>query len=299
MRVITYNIHKWRTRHDQPNCRLLADLLKKANADVIGLNEVLHPYPTESGAALSCLADELGMSVAFGAREPRRQLGTSSTGGSGDALLSRFPFVSTAWTPVLPIPGKKDRGFLEAKLDLGNGQTVLVVSLHLDHTDERARQSQFTDLLVWYELAGRRPDLIIGDCNCIHPREYEDCPEAFRALSTHAIARHLANGSDGPQLTRQIEQVGYVDALIQKGVLGQQTLIREGESVRLDYIWLRADWAPFLTNAGIVEEPVGHEASDHRPVFADFGRSGRQHGEPNAADVTMNVKPRQMDDGTA
>jgi endonuclease/exonuclease/phosphatase family metal-dependent hydrolase len=179
---------------------------------------------------------------------------------------------------VLPIPGKKARGFLEAKLDLGNGETVLEVSLHLDHTDERARQSQFTDLLVWYELAGRRPDLILGDCNCLHPREYEGRPEAVRALSTQAIARHLTNGSDGPQLARQIEQAGYVDALIQKGILGQRTMIRAGEPVRLDYIWLRADWAPFLTNAGIVEEPVGHEASDHRPVFADFGSVGSPAG---------------------
>jgi endonuclease/exonuclease/phosphatase family metal-dependent hydrolase len=269
VRIITYNIHKWRTSDDQPNFRLLVDLLKRANADVIGLNEVLHPYPTETGPALSRLAEELGMSVAFGAREPRRQLGTSATGGSGDALLSRFPLVSTVWTPLLPIPGKKQRGFLEVRLP-GAGQTWTVAILHLDHTDERARQSQFSDLVAWYELAGRRPDLIIGDCNCIHPREYEDRPEAFLALSTHPIARHLTNGPDGPQLTRQIEQAGYVDALIQKGTLGQGTMIGAGEPVRLDYIWLRADWAHLLTHARVVEEPVGQEASDHRPVLADF-----------------------------
>jgi endonuclease/exonuclease/phosphatase family metal-dependent hydrolase len=285
VRVITFNIHKWRTSDDQPNFRLLVDLLKRVNADVIGLNEVLHPFPTETSAALSCLADELGMYVAFGAPEPRRQLDPTSTGGSGDALLSRFPFVSTAWAPLLPIPDKKQRGFLEVRLALGAGQTCTVVSLHLDHTDERARQGQFSDLLAWYHLAGRRPDLIVGDCNCIHPREYEDRPDAFRALSSDSIARHLTNGSDGPQLTRQIEQAGYVDALIQKGVLGQGTMIRAGEPVRLDYIWLRADWAHSLTHAEIVEEPVGQEASDHRPVVAEFeflessaGRRGKGSG---------------------
>jgi endonuclease/exonuclease/phosphatase family metal-dependent hydrolase len=282
VRIITYNIHKWRTIRDQTNLVLLVDLLKRVDADVIGLNEVLHPLPAETGSALSWLADELGMYFAFAAREPRRRLGHSSTGSSGDALLSRFPFVSVGWGLFSPIPEKKQRGFLEARLDLGVGQTCTVVSIHLDHTEERARQSQFSDLLAWYEQADRRPDLIIGDCNCVHPREYEHRPEAFMALSTHPVAGHLANGPDGPQLTSQIEQAGYVDALIHKGDLGRGTFIPALELVRLDYIWLRSDWTCRLTRAGIVEEPDGQEASDHRPVVAELefpessaGRTGR------------------------
>ena len=179
-------------------------------------------------------------------------------------------------------PGKEATQFLEARLDLGVGQTCTVVSIHLDHTEERTRQSQFSDLLAWYEQAGGRPDLIIGDCNCVHPRDYECRPEAFVALSTHPVAGHLANGSDGPQLTSQIERAGYVDALIQKGVLGRGTFIPAREPVRLDYIWLRSDWTCRLTRAGIVEEPDGQEASDHRPVVAELefpessaGRTGR------------------------
>jgi endonuclease/exonuclease/phosphatase family metal-dependent hydrolase len=170
----------------------------------------------------------------------------------------------------LSIPDKKQRGFLEARLALGAGQTCTIVNLHLDHTDERARQAQFSDLIAWYDLAGRRPDLIVGDCNCIHPREYDGRPEALRALSTCPAAHHLANDPDGPQLAHQVEEVGYVDALIQKGPLGQGTMIRAEEPVRLDYIWLRADWVHRLTHAGIVEEPAGQEASDHRPVVAEI-----------------------------
>jgi endonuclease/exonuclease/phosphatase family metal-dependent hydrolase len=89
-------------------------------------------------------------------------------------------------------------------------------------------------------------------------------------LSRHPVAGHLANNPDGPQLTHQIEQAGYVDALIQKGVLGRGTLIPAQEPVRLDYIWLRSDWACRLTHAGIIEEPDGQEASDHRPVVAEL-----------------------------
>jgi endonuclease/exonuclease/phosphatase family metal-dependent hydrolase len=270
VRVVTYNIHKWRTIHDRPNFAMLVELLGGVDADVIGLNEVLHPVPTEAGAALSRLADELGMYVAFAAREPRRRLGNASTGGSGNALLSRFPFTSVGWGLFSPIPDKKQRGFLEGRLDLGLGQACTVVSIHLDHTEERARQSQFSDLLAWFEQAGGRPDLILGDCNCVHPREYEGRPEALVALGAHPAAGHLANGPDGPQLTRQIEEAGYADALIQRGVLGRGTFIPAREPVRLDYIWLRSDWACRLTHAGVVEEPPGQEASDHRPVVAEL-----------------------------
>jgi endonuclease/exonuclease/phosphatase family metal-dependent hydrolase len=261
---------QWRTIGDQPNFSLLADLLKGIDADVIGLNEVLHPVSTPAGTALSWLADELGMYFAFAAREPRRRLGPCSTGGSGDALLSRFPLVSVAWGRLAPIPEKKHRGFLEVRLDPGIGRTCTVVCIHLDHTDERTRQSQFGDLLAWYEQAGGRPHLIVGDCNRVHPREYERRPEALAALSTHPVAAHLANNPDGPQLTRQIEQAGYLDALIQRGVLGRGTFIPAWEPIRLDYIWLRSDWACHLTHAGIVEEPAGQEASDHRPVLAEL-----------------------------
>ena len=73
--------------------------------------------------------------------------------------------------------------------------------------------------------AGGRPHLIVGDCNCVHPQEYERRPEAFAALGTHPVAAHLANNPDGPQLTRQIEQAGHLDALIQRGALGRGTFI--------------------------------------------------------------------------
>jgi endonuclease/exonuclease/phosphatase family metal-dependent hydrolase len=270
VRVLTYNIHKWRTIHDRPNFTPVADLLKGVAADVIGLNEVLHPAPAGSGVALSWLADELRMYVAFAAREPRRQLGGSSPGAGGDALLSRFPFVSVACGLFSPIPGKKQRGFLEAKLELGGGRTCTVVNTHLDHTEERARQSQFGDLLAWYGQAERLPDLILGDCNCVHPREYECRPEALAALSAHPVAAHLANGPDGPQLAGQIERAGYVDAVLVKGPLGRGTFIPAQEPVRLDYIWVRSGGAFHLTGAWIVEEPAGQEASDHRPVVTEL-----------------------------
>ncbi len=270
MRVVTYNIHKWQTIGDEPNFGLVASLLKGIGADVIGLNEVLHPRRAPAGAALSWLAGELGMSFAFSAREPKRLPGHSATVASGDAVLSRFPFASVETGLFAPVPEKKQRRFLEARLDLGNGRTCRVAVIHLDHTDERTRLTQVGDLFAWCRQAGGRPDLIIGDCNCIHPGEYEHRPHALHALSQHPVARHLTNGKAGPLVASALEQAGYVDALIHKGIRGGGTFVPAREPVRLDYIWLRSDWARCVTHAGIVDEPAGAEASDHRPVVADF-----------------------------
>ncbi|HEY8506208.1 MAG TPA: endonuclease/exonuclease/phosphatase family protein, partial [Gemmataceae bacterium] len=78
MRVLTYNIHGWRTTDDRPNLSLVAELLERAQVDVVGLNEVYHPYPAESGAALGWLAGRLGMSYAFAACESRKLPGAGT-----------------------------------------------------------------------------------------------------------------------------------------------------------------------------------------------------------------------------
>jgi endonuclease/exonuclease/phosphatase family metal-dependent hydrolase len=274
MRVLTFNIHKWRTMQDRPNLILLVDLFQAVKADVICLNEVLHPLPTSNGPALSWLADELGMTVTFGARQPKERSGDVTTGGSGNALLSRFPIKAVAWGLFSAIPETKQRGFLEVRLDVGMGRLCTVVGTHFDHTEERARLLQFADVVAWCQECGRWPDLILGDCNCIHPQDYEGRPTALAAVRMHPVAKHLANLPQGPQLAGRIEQAGYVDALIARGVLGGGTFLPAREPVRLDYIWLRSASAFHLTDAWIIQEPIGKEASDHRPVVADLQFDG-------------------------
>ena len=271
MRVLSYNIHGWLTAHGRTNLGLLVELLERTEADVIGLNEAYHPTPTESGAALSWLAEQLGMRVAFAAKRARGSTGDITPGAFGNALLSRFPFASVFSGLYSPLEGRRPRGFLETRLEVGGGRIVSVVVTHLDPYDEHARQAQFTELLAWFDQDGRRPDLILGDFNCLNPRDYGSTAEGLAAWSRFPEeARHLANGPDGPQLARQIEQAGYTDTGAQRGRGGRGTFIPAQIPVRLDYIWLRSDARARLDDAGIVEEPDGQEASDHRPVIAEL-----------------------------
>src|SRR5262245_25873992 len=127
MRVLCYNVHGWRTIRGQMNLELLVDLLRRAGADVIGLNEAYHPVPTASGPALSWLAEQLGMRVAFAAKRACGYPGDITSGASGNALLSRFPFASVFSGLYTPLEGKRPRGFLQGRIEVASGRTLSVV----------------------------------------------------------------------------------------------------------------------------------------------------------------------------
>ncbi|MCX7669215.1 MAG: endonuclease/exonuclease/phosphatase family protein, partial [Anaerolineae bacterium] len=68
MRVLTYNIHGWRSSAPEGTLNLdaLAQVIGEARADLVGLNEVFHPHPAGATTALAALALQLGMYWAFG-----------------------------------------------------------------------------------------------------------------------------------------------------------------------------------------------------------------------------------------
>jgi endonuclease/exonuclease/phosphatase family metal-dependent hydrolase len=68
MRILTYNIHGWRTADGAPNHDAIGDVLQAIGADIIGLNEVFYPRAAGSGPrpALEALAERLGMHFVFG-----------------------------------------------------------------------------------------------------------------------------------------------------------------------------------------------------------------------------------------
>ena len=43
MRLLTYNIHGWRTTGGHPNLNAVSALIDQTQADIIGLNEVFYP----------------------------------------------------------------------------------------------------------------------------------------------------------------------------------------------------------------------------------------------------------------
>jgi endonuclease/exonuclease/phosphatase family metal-dependent hydrolase len=284
MRVMTYNIHGWRTSDGRPNLDAIAELIAEIGADVVGLNEVFYPRvvnsataPTDTRPALVQLAERLQMFYLFGPclRYPAQD--DLPDDAYGNALLSRFPILAGAAHHLTHIEGKEQRGLLEARLQLPNGTPFTCYVTHLDHTSEAARLVQLRALRTWTVRDRNRPHLVMGDFNAISLWDFAGREEQLVGLSHHPKGSHLSGdeegtqGTNGPQVVAQMEKAGYVDLYRRVGVPGQQTFIPETTfPIRIDSLFANAALAPTLHDCMIWHEAPGAEASDHRPVVADF-----------------------------
>lgn len=268
MRVLTYNIHGWLTKTGLPNLDAVTEVIAATNADIVGLNEVFYPRVIEGASepALEALASRLGMSFVFGPcmRWPAQD--DMPADAYGNALLSRWPILASAAHHLTPVPDKEQRGLLEARIQLPTGKPFTVYVTHLDHTDEEARLIQLRALRTWTVRDRNRPHLVMGDFNAISPWDVAAQSGAAEATNQEA-AQSL-------KVVPQMEKAGYVDAYARLGKPGQSSFLGpEYLPLRIDYIFLSEALAPALVSAEIWQEPPGQEASDHRPVLAEFDLS--------------------------
>lgn len=274
MRIVTFNIHGWRTKAgDSNNFGRVVRVLSEIQPDIVGLNEVFHPGPQGpdgSDSPLSALAEKLGMEVVFGPcmRWPAtRSLPERSY---GNALLSRWPILASAAHHLADAPDKEQRGLLEARVLLPQGVPFTVYVTHLDHTDENARLVQLRSLHAWTVRDRNRPHIVMGDFNAVSPWDFADRPSDLEQLAAeHPRSGYLLEDG-GMKVIPQMEKAGYVDAMRAAGLAQQGTFLTASVPLRIDYVFLSEGLAPALHSAQVWMEPSGAEASDHRPVIVDL-----------------------------
>ncbi len=284
MRILTFNIHGWRTADGAPNWQQVANVIRASGADLIGLNEVYHPLADPStgsghrpespnshsaGPLLDRIANELGMHAVFGPCLRWPATDTMPEKSYGNGLLSRWPIIASAAHHLTPVPEKEQRGLLEGRILLPDGRTFTVYVTHLDHTDEAARLIQLRALRAWTVRDRNRPHVVMGDFNAVSPWDFVQRQNDLRRL----VAEHPPSGpllaEKGMQVIPQMEKAGYVDALRAVGETGQGTFIRAAAPLRIDYIFLSQPLASALRSVQVWQEEAGREASDHRPVLAE------------------------------
>lgn len=276
VRLLTFNIHGWRTQHGEPNITGVADLLTATKADIICLNEVFHPQRMSGGqvptgqTALAYVAEKLGMHYVFGPCLRWPATDTLPEHSYGNALLSRWPIIASAAHHLTPVEGKEQRGLLEGRILLPDQRTFTVYVTHIDHTDEGARLIQLRAIRTWTVRDRNRPHVLAGDFNAISPWDYEARPDVFAALSQHPKGSNMVDHGKGPQVIPALEKAGYSDAMRLCGEPGQQTYIPAEDSVRIDYVWASEPLAASLLSASVWYEPTGEEVSDHRPVLVEI-----------------------------
>lgn len=158
LRLATFNI--WHDREDWPSrLPLIVETLRAADADVIGLQEVLEDAATGLPNQADTIAAALGgYAVRFTSTDaegsPRRY---------GNAILSRLPILRTDTKTLEPLDDW--RTAVRVVVDFG-GRPIDVVNTHFHHTAEGAsiRARQATDLLAWIG-DGPTPAVVMGDFN--------------------------------------------------------------------------------------------------------------------------------------
>ena len=173
VKALTYNIHGWLTPDNELNLDLAAEVIASSGADLIGLNEVFHPYPTADGPALEALARKLGMAYAFGptiAADPQQRGGLPY----GNALLSRWPILAYAAHHLPPMTDYGQRGLLEARVAPPNAAPFTVYVIHLDHRFEDLRVQEWAAAMTWLGRDRSRPHLLMGDFNALSPADFAE-----------------------------------------------------------------------------------------------------------------------------
>lgn len=263
VKVLTYNIHGWQTPTGQSNIDLVAEVIASSKADLVGLNEVLHPMSTPHGPALAVLARRLGMHFAFGPTVAASLQPDHPP--YGNALLSRWPILAFAAHHLAPMTSYGKRGLLEVRVLLPDGRPFTVYVTHLDHRSEAVRLEQWAAAYTWLSRDRTRPHLLIGDLNALSESDYPT-PDVLSQLMAYQADR----GWPAPsfELMAQVLKAGYVDPLA--ACNGQApTYPAHAPERRIDYILLPRAWAARLGSCGRILSPEAQTASDHLPVYAE------------------------------
>lgn len=250
VRLMTYNIHRWAGRDQRLDLDRLASVIRAAGADVVGLNEVLHPVTDgrRSYAPLAELAERLGMFYAFGP-SGWVDCGPGWRGPVGNAVLSRYPLTGVANTLLPRLPSTKQRSLLGATLASGPVQGLTAFVTHLDHAFEGTRLLQMEGVLQ--RIARNAPHFLVGDFNT----------PGFIGPTTRRLL---------PPVLRMLRRAGYEDAFHAVGQGHGRTFPAHSPLVRIDFLFMPNRWSHGLRAAQALSWHVTQDASDHRPLLVEW-----------------------------
>ncbi|AUS09903.1 endonuclease [Laceyella sacchari] len=228
LKVMLLNMHHGRGCDGRWDMERVLHVLRTANADVIGLNEVDRCFSRRSCYLDQAhwLAQRLGMHHLFGKAQtlgPDRQF--------GNAILSRLPILASQ-NHLFRSRIAENRSLLEAKLKF-HGRAIKVYLSHLPLNPWLHRKQ--TDFILHRVTQETHPVILMGDWN-MRPDS-----AAWRKLSSHLTDISRARGKK-PLLTYPAPHPRW----------------------QLDYIFVSPEWRVIQAE---VSTPLP-QASDHLPLIA-------------------------------
>jgi len=155
-RVGVFNIHGGRGRDRVRDIGRVADCLRDADLDVVGLCEVHGHWRRSPGNQAEELGDLLGMAAVFAPTEQRYW-----HDHFGNGLLTRVKLDGVHRIPLTCTQGKKYRNAVLTHFRVG-GTTVHFLTVHIDRVQDRKRQLRSVFALF---QSLQTPAVLVGDLN--------------------------------------------------------------------------------------------------------------------------------------
>lgn len=153
VKVVSWNIWFGKHYHD------IIKHLKRAEADIIGLQEVIQDLDGKHNTAEN-IAKELGYHWKY--QETTQVELEGKTVSWGNAVLSKYPITNTH-LHELP-EGENKKTALETTIDI-DGKTLKVVSTHLLHTHQQPSELQDKQAQKVVEIMPSEKAIVMGDFN--------------------------------------------------------------------------------------------------------------------------------------
>jgi endonuclease/exonuclease/phosphatase family metal-dependent hydrolase len=239
IRAVSYNIHYGQGNDGKYNLERLAEVIKAAQPDLVGLQEV-DVGVERSGRVHQArrLGALTGMQVRYGPTQHYQG------GLYGNAVLTKLPILDVhiqplPYTEATPELVTYPRGAIAVTVRGPDGNPLRFISTHFQHNvaEDRLAQAQAINR---HFAEDEIPTILAGDMNALPDSE----PIA-------ELLKKWTNVTDDPPAP---------------------TAPSQNPRSRIDYIFSRPAAAFRLIEASVVDEPM---ASDHRPVLAVLELSGQ------------------------
>ncbi len=243
LRVVTYNVERGQ------NVAGLATWFEKdaelRQADLVMVQEI-EDHPGEGGSRTARLARRLKMGYVYA---PER---INGDGTHGTAILSAYPLsnVRVMQLPHVDLPfSEAQRIALSADVDLGDGRSFHVITMHLD-----------TRMSIQQRILQIRPAIIDAPDRTVVGGDFNTNPYMWADGSIPQLPTNTVAGTDqAPMFDDYMRHVGFATPTQDLG----PTERNGPQDSRLDSIFVRGlDVVP-----GQVEREV--DLSDHWPLWVD------------------------------
>ena len=232
LRVLTYNIHHGRGADGVIDLDRLADIIKRAEPDLVALQEVDVKTRRSGGMDQAArLGDLTGMHHYFAEAMPFQ------SGGYGEAILSKtklHPNV-TGTIALAAGEGQEPRSVAITESDPWDGQIVVFAGTHLCHQSTETRLAQVRQInkeVAWYQNI---LVILAGDFN------FTPESKPYQAMIN----------------------AGWVDTAAAFGD-PKPTCPAHNPTMRIDYVFVRPAKRWRMIDVQVLDEPI---ASDHVPVL--------------------------------